>query len=547
MAEVFANNAEGGTNGATVTVANSGGASGTAFSSLSIGTGATFAYDNTHARGTLAYKVATGTTNAVAYVQRNVTATATMGGRGYVYLTTAPPALHTVFRMMSGATVVADIRITTAGNFELNNTVGGTTVTSTQTIPLNAWVRFTWLLNISAGSFVAHFYDTADAALIDTLPLTGQSFGAIVTVDRMRTGVVLARADQPAFWLDDLAIDDAAEPGGTGPATLTTTGALPVVAGLGGTPAGIQVATAMGQLPAQAGFTAVGAPVNATAGTLPVTAGLKHEITSGLGHDPLGEGLLGGSNPPVAGTTGTLPCTATLGSAAVAVTATTGGLPVDAALTATGVPVKTEAGTLPVTARLVGDPTGATRTVNGSLQAAVGLSGVPGRVAETKTTTGSLPAATGLAGAVVPATATTGTFNITVNLGGVPVPVRSTSGQLTAQAGLSTAVASTHTTTGTLPTVVHLHASVTGTLQILTTTGTLPVAVALTATSTSIRTTTGALPVTVAVDSAATASLTTTGSLPAAVRVAAAMSATGPPPARRTVTTRPEPRVLATT
>jgi len=54
------NSFEGGTNGVTVSAANSGGGSGNAFDSVTIGTGASIIYDTTQTQGALAAKVATG-------------------------------------------------------------------------------------------------------------------------------------------------------------------------------------------------------------------------------------------------------------------------------------------------------------------------------------------------------------------------------------------------------------------------------------------------------------------------------------------------------
>lgn len=64
----YANNAEGGTNAATVTVGNSGGVSGTAWSTVFIGSGATATYSNTRAKGTLSYYFSASATPAQSFV-----------------------------------------------------------------------------------------------------------------------------------------------------------------------------------------------------------------------------------------------------------------------------------------------------------------------------------------------------------------------------------------------------------------------------------------------------------------------------------------------
>src|SRR6266536_3605174 len=133
------NNAEGGTNGTTVTTGNSGGASGRAFDTVTIAAGSTLAFDNTApANGALAYKYQLGTTAGSCYLQWLA---GFSGGditraffRFNAFWAANPATTIYQLRLASAANVaLGGVQIDTAGKL----VVGATTMATA--VPLNAW------------------------------------------------------------------------------------------------------------------------------------------------------------------------------------------------------------------------------------------------------------------------------------------------------------------------------------------------------------------------------------------------------------------------
>src|SRR4051812_41296696 len=129
------NNAEGGTNGVTVTTGNSGGASGTAFSSVL--NGATLKFDNTQAaHGTLSYHVVTTTTETVQF-QLSGASSGSYATRFYIRFNTPPFAGERLLQVGSGAKWA----IGTGPKFTILDFNGNVANTFTTTIATGVWYR----------------------------------------------------------------------------------------------------------------------------------------------------------------------------------------------------------------------------------------------------------------------------------------------------------------------------------------------------------------------------------------------------------------------
>ena len=102
------NTAEGGTNGTTVTTANSGGASGTAFTTISPTGTPTYQFKNdVAAHGTLSYGITATAGNYVNLVFPIVTAATQASARFYFYLHSLPSAGQDLFQILAGGASVA--------------------------------------------------------------------------------------------------------------------------------------------------------------------------------------------------------------------------------------------------------------------------------------------------------------------------------------------------------------------------------------------------------------------------------------------------------
>src|SRR6266705_2237331 len=138
------NTAEGGTNGTTVTAANSGDLSGKAFDLVTISDAtATLIFDNTHvAHGSLAYKYQLGSVAAESYSQWLAAFSATNATRalfGFNCYWTANPGATIYLLKCASASGVASwgIRIDTTGKLTITNAAGATVVTMATAVPLN--------------------------------------------------------------------------------------------------------------------------------------------------------------------------------------------------------------------------------------------------------------------------------------------------------------------------------------------------------------------------------------------------------------------------
>jgi len=141
---LLTNTAEGGTNGVTVSAANSGGASGNPWNTVTA-TG-TLIYSNAQAmHGNLSYSIVT-TTSASAFMFWNSTSitisTKVMYSRCYIYFAIEPPFTGRFMQFMnSSAQLIGGVGINVSNQLAIRNSVDAVIATSTTTVPTNAWFR----------------------------------------------------------------------------------------------------------------------------------------------------------------------------------------------------------------------------------------------------------------------------------------------------------------------------------------------------------------------------------------------------------------------
>ncbi len=208
-AAVAANNAEGGTNTTDVSTANSGGASGLAYSSVTPGAGNTTKYDSTDVYlGTMSIKATQGTPFTA---QNNTwwdwgTGLTDPGGR-FAYKWDAASAIPSTavrrwFNGINGAgTILVSMGITSTGKLQIIETNNANQVAeSTASLSAATWYTFLWRYVQATGVFTINAYtkgSTTVAATVTMNMLTGYSFRSD------RRGLSTANSGMGALHWDD--------------------------------------------------------------------------------------------------------------------------------------------------------------------------------------------------------------------------------------------------------------------------------------------------------------------------------------------------------
>jgi hypothetical protein len=220
---LLTNSFEGGTNTVTISAANSGGASGTAFDVVTIGTGATATFDTAHAaHGTLAGNITTTATSS----QDFLSWTTAMGTqtqvwlRVYCYFTANPGVGLNLYRSLATAALSAGLQLTATGKLRSLDSAGATVQTMTNSVALNAWFRVEAMILTSAtvGQVEVKLFNTPDSTTPTETITSSANLNTGANMNTYRFGNTVSAANMGPFWMDDLG--------------LSTTGYIgPVVAG----------------------------------------------------------------------------------------------------------------------------------------------------------------------------------------------------------------------------------------------------------------------------------------------------------------------------
>jgi hypothetical protein len=221
MALPIANNAEGGTNTTTVTTANSGGTSGLAFNTVTIGSGATITFSNTQkAHGTLSYRLGMGATFANTRLIYTTTALGTLTnvyGRLNVFMTALPTATMALAQHMTGSRM-GSVSVTTAGKLQWISqiaTLAGSPMTTT--VPLNQWFRIEWQYTVTAvsnASGTIYLYTSVDStSLTESLTTSGMVTNAQTNFTQIQLGMNEGGIPNGQLYLDDIALSGTGLPG----------------------------------------------------------------------------------------------------------------------------------------------------------------------------------------------------------------------------------------------------------------------------------------------------------------------------------------------
>lgn len=211
MSVILQNNAEGGTNGAAVTPANSGGVSGNAWTAVNN----TWTYSNTHVvKGSLAYQCSQAAGSGASLQWQFSPAQTTHYGRLYLYMTAFATASHPIFKgLLTGFTDAWRVDLTTTGQVRIRNASGTTLTTSTQTITTGAWWRFEWnvINSTTTGQITVNVYSGDLTTPSFNVAATGANLGA--ETDYLQFGPALSSPTVPTMYYDEFVTDNATFPG----------------------------------------------------------------------------------------------------------------------------------------------------------------------------------------------------------------------------------------------------------------------------------------------------------------------------------------------
>jgi len=223
---VLSNSFEGGTEGANITVANSGGGNGNAFDGVAFDNFTE--YDNAFAAHGSQSGLLAASANAPAPVwNTSWPGSTTVWTRAYMRFTDATPAASTVIhevRELNGTTVGCDVRLTTTGTIQLR-APATLRYTSSTVITDNSWFRIE--LQVDSSATVGHIQCRLFVGANVNGTTADESFGSAVdnwdtgdgTVGGWRTG--WGTTSTANMWIDEVSMSDVGwlgpyvAPGGT--------------------------------------------------------------------------------------------------------------------------------------------------------------------------------------------------------------------------------------------------------------------------------------------------------------------------------------------
>jgi len=209
------NNCAGGSDETAVSPANSGGASGDAWSDVNASNGSDV-YDNARSpSGVFSQRFGINATpSGVNRVTWAFTAVTTIFGRCYLYRTANPT---TTGQQFAGADLIgtgacAFFDINTSGQPRCWDSVS-TSTTFTNPITLDAWMRFEYriVMSTTVGVVELDMYEHHSNTLIESKALTGANTRA--SADQFLYGENWVQDNGATFWMGDFLINDTGKPG----------------------------------------------------------------------------------------------------------------------------------------------------------------------------------------------------------------------------------------------------------------------------------------------------------------------------------------------
>lgn len=191
--------AEGGTNGTTLSGANTGGTSGLAFSGtdggLSIGASTTLTFTTAeHSHGSVGVSVSKTSGSAGVYAQRTISGSpARHVSRVYVKFSAFPAGNTGVLRFLNTSNSAAlSIFVDSTGKIVVQNAAGTAMFTATSSLSTGTWYRIECGVapgtTSSTGAYDFAYYTGDSTTTIQTSSLTGQNLGTVAAIGNIRVG-----------------------------------------------------------------------------------------------------------------------------------------------------------------------------------------------------------------------------------------------------------------------------------------------------------------------------------------------------------------------
>ncbi len=218
------NNAEGGTNGANVTMDTSGGVSGSVWDLVTLGTGAAVTFSNTKARGSLSYQFTTTATASTCFTTWNTayeTASLTTYTRIYLYLPSYPTGSVRLTELANGSGFCMSIGMQNTGRLSIRDSAGTSMGASTVVLPVGRWLRIEskCVNSTTTGQCEVRIYTDADSPYYVEKIVSSASFNTQATpADTLRVGLASLNIANYNYLIDGVGMTDV---GYLGPADQT--------------------------------------------------------------------------------------------------------------------------------------------------------------------------------------------------------------------------------------------------------------------------------------------------------------------------------------
>ena len=208
------NSAEGGTAGVSVTTANSGGASGNAFTVLSKGSGASLVYATAAAaHGTLGYSLH-GSSGTATLMGWNGYSATSMAIRFYYNPgPTLPSKVMRLADIRNSTATAARVELSASNQLFIQNTAGTTLTTFPHALQANTWYRTELTISISgsAAAINAACYPADSTTPVDPAYSTTTGNTGTANITQVAIGSAASATWTGTSYFDDLA----AQPGST--------------------------------------------------------------------------------------------------------------------------------------------------------------------------------------------------------------------------------------------------------------------------------------------------------------------------------------------
>ena len=189
------NSFQGGANGATISAANSGGASGNAFDAVAIGASCTLTFSNTQSvHGGLAASSTTPVSASNSIVEWTTSLTGStvpqIWFRIYAYLPSLPPNQLHIASVRNGGTYCGGVAVASNGKVVTLNASSGTQTTSTTVLAAGKWFRLEGYVigSATAGQIqVKIFASNPDSAIPDETNTSGSAVNTNSALNRVES------------------------------------------------------------------------------------------------------------------------------------------------------------------------------------------------------------------------------------------------------------------------------------------------------------------------------------------------------------------------